>query len=155
MKWLTVLVLVCAVLAGCDDNNNNTPSDSGPGFDQNSRPNLPDLVILDITLRKTNDPEFVIINTVVRNNGASSGAGFIVGCQFACSNSMTYFSGMKVENGLSSNQEVTLGGNAELHLGGCSFTDRREFTCTVDADGLVNEINENNNTLTETLLTGR
>lgn len=70
-----------------------------------------------------------------------------MGCQFTCSNSMTYFSGMKVENGL--------GGNAELHLGGCSFTDRREFTCTVDADGLVDEINENNNTLTETLLTGR
>jgi hypothetical protein len=127
---------------------------------------LPDLVLTNIILKPKpagyGYENEVIVNTVVRNNGADCEQGFAVWCWFTCakpqSNSQTYF-GMDVTNGLGRNQEVTVGDDALLDLSDCSFQSQREFTCEVDspfnAGNVVAESDESNNTRTETLLTGR
>lgn len=122
-----------------------------------SPPTLPDLVLTDIILKPklAQYPDDVIINTVVRNNGADTRQGFIVGCTCTCNGNPMYFSGMRISNGLKSNQEVTLGDDSLLSLSNCSFEAQRQFTCTVDPDKLVDESDESNNTRTETLLTSR
>ena len=97
----------------------------------------------------------VIINTVARNNGGDCREGFIVRCSFTCDGNETYFSGMEVTNGLGANEEVTLGDDALLSLSSCSFQSQRQFSCSVDADGLVAESDELNNSRSEDLLTGR
>jgi hypothetical protein len=75
-----------------------------------SPPTLPDLVLTDIILKPglAQYPDDVIINTVVRNNGADTRQGFIVSCTVPCSGNPMYFSGMRMSNGLESNQEVIL-----------------------------------------------
>jgi hypothetical protein len=125
----------------------------------NGAASQPDLVLTDIIVKPkpaaygTGDD--VIINSVVRNNGADCRQGFIVRCSFNCDGSETYFSGMQVTNGLGSNQEVALGEDALLSLSSCSFQSQRRFSCSVDADNLVAESDESNNSRTEDLLTGR
>lgn len=121
--------------------------------------NLPDLVLINIVL-KAKPPGYgqrddVIVNTVVRNNGADCRQGFIVRCSYGCSGNPQYFGGMRVTNGLGRNQEITLGDDTLLSLSGCSFESQRQFTCTVDAEALVAESDESNNSRTEVLLTGR
>jgi hypothetical protein len=143
------------LLTACDDSQ---PTGSEPQ-PQPSPSNLPDLVVTDIILKPKpagyGQQDDVIINTVVRNNGADCKQGFLVWCSYSCDGNPTYFSGMQATNGLGSNQEITLGDDALLSLSSCSFRSQRQFSCTVDADNIVTESNESNNTLTEVLLTGR
>lgn len=133
----------------------NTPTPYSPP--PSPAPSLPDLVITDILLKPKpgNYPDDVVVNTVVRNTSATTNQGFEVWCSFDCDGSITYFSGMQVTNGLAAGQEVVLGDDALLSLSSCSFRSQRQFTCLVDMEDWVTEADENDNELTETLLTGR
>ncbi len=157
-----VLIPLCVVvlmLVSCDEPTPYTHEEPQPP----SKPSLPDLVLTDIVLKPKpagyGYKDDVIINTVVRNNGANATQGFNVWCSFQCkdpsTNSPTYFSGMELPNGLGSGKQATLGGDALLDLSGCSFKGSRKFTCYVDQENYVNESDETNNQLEEILLTGR
>lgn len=151
--WLLSVTLVGAcVVAACGGSPATPPPPPPPTINP-----LPDLVVADILLKPkpANYPDDVIVNTVVRNDGADATVGFIVWCSFSCNGSPTYFSGMQMTNGLGAGQSATLGDDSLLSLSSCSFTSQREFTCTVDSENLVTESNESNNELTETLLTDR
>lgn len=155
LRALSVLVVlvVSVLLTACDE---APPVTSPPGPNP---PSQPDLVLTDIVLKPrpanygTDDD--VIVNTVVRNNGAAANQGFSVWCSYSCNGNAQFFSAMKATNGLPANQEITLGDDSLLSLSSCSFEAQREFTCIVDNDKLVAESDESNNELTETLLTGR
>ncbi len=155
LRALSVFLVLAVgiLLSACDE---APPVTSPPGPNP---PSQPDLVVADIVLKPKpagyGYDDDIIVNTVVRNNGAGTGQGFTVWCTYNCNGNPQYFSGMQATNGLSANQEVTLGGDALLSLSSCSFASQRQFTCTVDTDNLVAESDESNNERTETLLTGR
>jgi len=157
-RMIPVLIVfavgVCLAVCNCGKAPTGQPQPS-----PTSAPNLPDLVLTDIILKPKpagyGDAADVIINTVVRNNGAACTQGFIVWCSFSCSGNPMYFSGMQATNGLGSNQEITLGDDSLLSLSSCSFQSPREFVCTADSENYVVESNESNNSRTEMLLTGR
>lgn len=136
-----------------------TPTPSAPQPPPPSSSDLPDLILTDIIFKPKpagyGYEDDIIINTVVRNNGVDTQQGFVVWCSFSCDGNQTYFSGMQVTNGLGSQQEITLGDDTLLSLSSCSFQSQREFSCTVDSDNFVEEVDESNNTWAEILLTGR
>lgn len=154
LTMITVIILGVAAV-GCAPPPTQPPPPT--------KPPLPDLVLLDIILKPKpanyGQQDDVIINTVVRNNGSDATQGFNVWCEFQCkdpaTNSPTYFSGMQIENGLGSGQQMTLGDDTLLSLSDCLFRDSRKFTCTVDGEDYVKESDEANNTLEEILMTGR
>ena len=151
-----VACFVGGLLAGC---STATPPPPPPP----TKPPLPDLQLLDIILKPKpagyGYQDDVIINTVVRNNGANATQGFGVWCSFQCKDpavsSPTYFSGMNLPNGLGGGQQVTLGDDSLLSLSDCPFRGSRTFTCVVDQEDYVKESDETNNTLEEVLMTGR
>ena len=158
MKALTssmLVVLTIGIFLTSCDSAQPTATQPPPSLP----PSLPDLVLTDIILKPKpagyGYEDDIIINTVVRNNGADCKQGFVVWCSFTCDGNPTYFSGMQAINGLGSNQEVTLGDDTLLSLSSCSFQSQREFSCTVDSENVVTESDESNNTWTEILLTGR
>lgn len=155
-----VLIIACfagGLLTGC---LTSTPPPPAP---RPTTPPLPDLQLLDIILKPKpagyGSQDDVIINTVVRNNGADATQGFRVWCSFQCkdpaASSPTFFSGMNLPNGLGGGQQVTLGDDSLLSLSDCPFRDSRRFTCEVDQEDYVKESDETNNTLEEVLMTGR
>jgi len=156
-KVILTLMVFGVLIFGCDDGSYQPPPPKP------TTPSLPDLVLLDIILKPKSQgygyEDDVIINTVVRNDGANATQGFTVWCSFQCkdpsTNSPTYFSGMELNNGLGSGQQETLGDDTLLSLSDCPFRDSRKFTCVVDQEDYVAESNENNNTLEEVLMTGR
>ena len=117
-----VVFAISIFLAAC---GGTQPTESAPQPPPPSSPNLPDLVLTDIILKPKpanyGNEDDVIINTVVRNNGADCKQGFVVWCSFTCDGNPTYFSGMQVTNGLGRNQEVRLGDDSLLSLSSCSF----------------------------------
>jgi len=140
----------------CDE----PPPNESPSPRERSRP---DLVIEDIVLKapartKPQDPDSIVVNTVVANKGDDARNGFIVTCWFPCKEenwSPMYFSGMRAINGLAAGRSVVLGDDAWLSLSDCPFAAQRKFTCKVDSDNTVDESDETNNERSEVLLTGR
>jgi len=152
-----LIVIVAGVFLAICSCGKAPPGQTQPS--PTSAPGLPDLVLTDIILKPKpagyGYESDVIINTVVRNDGAACTQGFVVWCSFSCSGNPRYFSGMELPNGLGSNQQITLGDDALLSLSDCSFQPQREFVCTADSENHVAESNESNNDRTEVLQTGR
>lgn len=154
MRYLFLIVLLMAVVA-CDSNGSNGTNTSAPNDGGNRNPSQPDLEITDITSRSGSNPDDVIINATVRNNGASFNEDFVVRCEYTCNGNANFFTVGVVRNGMGAGESQTLGGDTLLSLSTCSMSSFREFSCTADVDGFINETNESNNTRTENLNTGR
>ncbi|MBP1704852.1 MAG: hypothetical protein H6Q36_591 [Chloroflexi bacterium] len=155
MATLAVVLVAALLLAGCDDEQaGGSPASSPP-----QSADEPDLVLADIILvPRPADYGYegdVIINTVIRNEGADCTQAFVVWCSFDCDGSATYFSGMDAPNGLPGGREITLGDDALLSLSSCSSLPERRFSCTVDSENRVAESDESDNTREEVLPTGR
>ncbi len=121
---------------------------------------LPDLKVNDIFLAPSlpgyENEDVIFFGTVISNEGANFRGKVSVVCSFSCrGHSQKYIGGMKVQNGIPSRGQVTLGEKSPLDIGDCYFNSRRLFTCSVDDGNIIREIDETNNSLSKTLPTGK
>lgn len=118
---------------------------------------LPDFVLVDIFLgRSSGSPDSSYLGATIRNDGANFRGQVSVTCDFACRGySRRYVGGLTLENGLDNGREVNLSNRNPLNLESCFFVSRRSFTCHIDKNDSIIELNEDNNSLSKELLTGR
>jgi subtilase family serine protease len=153
MRYILFFILLLTVIACEPIDNDSTGSNNNDG---NRNPSQPDLEITDISARRESGyPDDVIINAVVHNRGSAFNEDFAVWCEYSCNGNPNFFAVGTVQNGMGAGASQTLGGDTLLSLSACSVSSFREFTCTADPDGFIDESNESNNERTENLNTGR